>query len=284
MKFVTLSLLICTSAFATGNHLKMKVIPLNSPVSEAAIIFKLEPPKGLAFVDVNARIKNQIKPPFRERIKDYPVEKSGDQILLKLPTRDYPVDKYEILVYTKNDNRKIWEFWKKTPPLAFGKAHFEVKTQQIIVDGDPQPPHPGEAGKETLLGIDSDNDGVRDDIEIWINERFAEQPSLLKGLKQNARALSDRMKNASNPPASILTTHKILRASACLKWIAGLDKGIEIRKELEFEFLNTKERIQAHMQAMKNFHGESGPEDMRMVNASERKIFCESQDVTQINQ
>jgi len=30
------------------------------------------------------------------------------------------------------------------------------------------PPNPGEAGKATLQGIDSDNDGVRDDIQRYI--------------------------------------------------------------------------------------------------------------------
>ncbi len=30
------------------------------------------------------------------------------------------------------------------------------------------PPDPGEAGKKTLEGIDSDHDGVRDDVQRWI--------------------------------------------------------------------------------------------------------------------
>ncbi|MDX8380534.1 MAG: hypothetical protein R8M14_00305 [Ghiorsea sp.] len=30
------------------------------------------------------------------------------------------------------------------------------------------PPDPGAAGRGTLAGIDSDNDGVRDDVQRWI--------------------------------------------------------------------------------------------------------------------
>ena len=272
MKFVTLSLLMCTSALATGNHLKMKVIPLNSPVSEAAIIFKLEPPKGMAFVDVNARIKNQTKPPFRERIKDYPVEKSGDQILLKLPTRDYPVDKYEILVYTKNDNRKIWEFWKKTPPLAFGKAHFEVKTQQIIVDGDPQPPHPGEEGNVTLLGIDSDGDFVRDDIEILINETFTTRSSRLAA-KQIAINLQRGLVLKDDKQKSILETQDRFKSYSCLDWILEDDSRNQIDK-IKFNFFNTKARILAKDKISENFHGHGYAEEMEDDKPEDRKQYC----------
>jgi hypothetical protein len=38
----------------------------------------------------------------------------------------------------------------------------------VLVTVVPLPPDPGEAGKVTLAGIDSDNDGVRDDIQRYI--------------------------------------------------------------------------------------------------------------------
>ena len=38
----------------------------------------------------------------------------------------------------------------------------------LVIDGHVLPPDPGEAGKKTLLGIDSNNNGVRDDVERWI--------------------------------------------------------------------------------------------------------------------
>jgi len=41
---------------------------------------------------------------------------------------------------------------------------------------DPEPPHPGELGKKTLLGVDTDLDGVRDDLEILINARYSNAP------------------------------------------------------------------------------------------------------------
>jgi hypothetical protein len=38
------------------------------------------------------------------------------------------------------------------------------------------PPHPGEAGKATILGIDSDGDGVRDDIQIAVTRLIPDDP------------------------------------------------------------------------------------------------------------
>jgi hypothetical protein len=42
----------------------------------------------------------------------------------------------------------------------------------LVIDGYTLPPDPGEAGKATLLGIDSNENGVRDDVEIYIYKRF----------------------------------------------------------------------------------------------------------------
>lgn len=71
------------------------------------------------------------------------------------------------------------------------KVHNSIVCQASVIKGievkdsdyycqteDPVPRHPGEEGNKTLLGIDSDNDGVRDDVEIWINERFSNTPTL----------------------------------------------------------------------------------------------------------
>jgi len=38
------------------------------------------------------------------------------------------------------------------------------------------PPHPGFKGRKTLLGIDSDNDGIRDDIQIAITRLLPDEP------------------------------------------------------------------------------------------------------------
>ena len=53
---------------------------------------------------------------------------------------------------------------------------FKIDGQTVEVpeevDGQPVPQDPGEEGSETLLGIDSNSNGVRDDVERYIAARF----------------------------------------------------------------------------------------------------------------
>ena len=49
------------------------------------------------------------------------------------------------------------------------------------------PPDPGEAGKKTLEGIDTDGDGVRDDLQRWIYARYPNDAKKQSALKQLVR-------------------------------------------------------------------------------------------------
>ena len=49
------------------------------------------------------------------------------------------------------------------------------------------PPDPGEAGKLTIDGIDSDKDGVRDDVQRWIAENWGHSPLAMKALTLHAQ-------------------------------------------------------------------------------------------------
>ncbi len=51
------------------------------------------------------------------------------------------------------------------------------------------PPDPGEAGRLTLEGIDSDNDGVRDDVQIDITNRYPSNTNARLALRQLAKSL-----------------------------------------------------------------------------------------------
>jgi hypothetical protein len=47
------------------------------------------------------------------------------------------------------------------------------KGEQKKIDDDPEPSMPDmKKNEETVAGIDADNDGIRDDVEIWINRNF----------------------------------------------------------------------------------------------------------------
>lgn len=55
------------------------------------------------------------------------------------------------------------------------------------------PEHPGEAGKETLEGIDSDGDGVRDDIKIEIYYAYPNNPVARAALEQEAKVFQEAL-------------------------------------------------------------------------------------------
>lgn len=74
----------------------------------------------------------------------------------------------------------------------FFEPEFNIKEKDYvagIVDGDPEPPYATpQMSKSSLLGVDKDNDGVRDDIEIWIN-RNVDEEILRKYLKTYTKRL-----------------------------------------------------------------------------------------------
>lgn len=55
------------------------------------------------------------------------------------------------------------------------------------------PPDPGNAGTRTLEGIDSDHDGLRDDLQRWIYARFPNEPKKRAALKQMAISFQKKL-------------------------------------------------------------------------------------------
>jgi hypothetical protein len=68
----------------------------------------------------------------------------------------------------KNNLSGAWIFVKNYSPITGPLAKL--------------PPHPGEAGKKTLLGIDSEGHGVRDDILIAVTKLIPDDPHKRAGI------------------------------------------------------------------------------------------------------
>jgi hypothetical protein len=66
----------------------------------------------------------------------------------------------------KNDQWGAWIFINNYAPLVQQPSGPIAKL----------PPDPGAAGKKTILGIDSDGDGVRDDIQIAVTKLIPDDP------------------------------------------------------------------------------------------------------------
>jgi len=60
----------------------------------------------------------------------------------------------------------------------------------LLVTVVPLPPDPGEAGKVTLEGIDSDGDGVRDDVQRYIALTYPDSEKTRLALTQHAKVVT----------------------------------------------------------------------------------------------
>lgn len=129
---------------------------------------------------------------------------------------------------------------------------------QVTVDPFLLPPDPGEAGKQTLQGIDSDADGVRDDVQRWIGVSFHNSSSTLMGLMQLARAFEKSIYESVDKPSSIDRFANYVRAWNCLRAIRPGDADA-LRRDLEPIVLNTGQRVLADNEAGKHLHGTALP-------------------------
>ena len=153
---------------------------------------------------------------------------------------------------------------------------FEVKVNEI--DGDFIPPMPDvELNNSTLLGIDSDNDGVRDDVELWINDNTS-TVGVRRALKQLAKYGQKILVNIDNENLIKEFSKKNQEAVSCLiHQIVGGHEGEEalrqmskvsvLIKKLNSISYNTLARIQKELESRKH--------SVYVPNTQDRSQFCE---------
>ncbi len=109
------------------------------------------------------------------------------------------------------------------------------------------PPDPGDAGKVTLQGIDSDSDGVRDDVQISIIERYPNDEEKQAALKQEAKALQEAViaGDSADTNTIIQAAKSIINSVDCMHTRME-DPSSEI-SFLEDEVINTSERSAAYI-------------------------------------
>lgn len=108
------------------------------------------------------------------------------------------------------------------------------------------PPDPGDAGKASLAGIDSDGDGIRDDIQRYIFLTYPDSRKIRAALRQAAVALQKIILGSPDVETALYITELEARASECIRYIRPED-GREIDNMLLAEFLNTIDRSRAYL-------------------------------------
>ena len=122
------------------------------------------------------------------------------------------------------------------------------------------PPDPGEEGKQTLLGIDTDHDGVRDDIQRYIYFSYPDDKKVQLALTQIARNYQELLPDSGDPEKAHENVKKLLCSRACLYYVKGnLDIAFDIQDALRAEVLNTKERSNAYIEFNRSIVGKTTP-------------------------
>lgn len=99
----------------------------------------------------------------------------------------------------------------------------------------------------SLLGTDADGNGVRDDIDAYINA-LPDTMAQKKALKQNSAALSASLVvNLTNQAAVDVVDQLMMDASSCRYSVYGVDAARKYSKDIEKYTINTKERFAAYM-------------------------------------
>ena len=116
------------------------------------------------------------------------------------------------------------------------------------------PPDPGAAGKATLAGIDSDNDGVRDDVQRWIALTYPNSQKTRAALTQMAKAKQIILLGAADVASARANADIADNAADCISYVresilglAGSD-AYSIKGELRAVYLNTLLRTKAWLQ------------------------------------
>jgi len=139
-------------------------------------------------------------------------------------------------------------------------------TQTRVVDGDPEPPAPS-GPKDAWInwtqveGVDRDQDGVRDDVEIWINNNGQDE-YIRKALKQRWKSQVQFINLAEEAldKKDLKNKYKntVLRAQECLMFFTSFD----IKNNISSKYTNMIESLRpvsiAIAQYSERFAGTSG--------------------------
>ncbi len=112
------------------------------------------------------------------------------------------------------------------------------------------PPDPGEAGKTTLEGIDSDKDGVRDDIQRYIASTYPnpEDKPFRAALREYSAFQQPFMMEADDKLKTIANAENRAEQIDCVLYLHPED-GQAGLVNLRAEYLNTESRTHAYLNA-----------------------------------
>ncbi|PIR82726.1 hypothetical protein COU20_00920 [Candidatus Kaiserbacteria bacterium CG10_big_fil_rev_8_21_14_0_10_59_10] len=130
-----------------------------------------------------------------------------------------------------------------------------IESQRITLDdvmGTYLPPHPDpSAANATIEGIDVNQNGIRDDVELAIFERYPDEPKIRAAMLQYAMALQQELNLVINKSSWVAATQQIGRAFGCIYENVESESISDItslKNEVEELVRNTQERNLRYLQ------------------------------------
>jgi len=122
---------------------------------------------------------------------------------------------------------------------------------------------------EPVAGVDEDEDGIRDDVQEFINKKYKDK-KVKAAVVQYAKNFQKKLNDSEDKALSIENAKNGFRALNCLIFITSINETLHISKELKSEMLNTRERLEANSMVNEHLNG--------MVTSSEKetKESCDS--------
>ena len=129
------------------------------------------------------------------------------------------------------------------------------------IDGDGVPPMPDKTrNNSTLTGIDVDKDGVRDDVEIFINNLFTNNSDLRKSYKNFSKLYNLLLINVDNKTEVLRIDPLLSKASFCANYMDNVNTDAIKREnlmKLKSLLINTSARVFADIKLNGYYGGRS---------------------------
>jgi hypothetical protein len=109
------------------------------------------------------------------------------------------------------------------------------------------PPDPGNAGQQTLVGVDSDGDGLRDDVQIHVYYTYSDAATR-KAATQLSKAIQTLIATGSDKPHAVTAATAMNKAIDCLYALDASKVGDRV-DDLEGTVVNTESRSKAYAKA-----------------------------------
>jgi hypothetical protein len=128
-----------------------------------------------------------------------------------------------------------------------------AQTKQEVINGIEVPPDPGAAKDATLQGVDTDGNGIRDELDRWIATQYGDKPQALDAIRWSVRSSQKYLTTEANTKQQALALiYTNMDVGGCI-WrkldADGVPSSSFFNEEL-IRTYNTRERIDARKKLM----------------------------------